>query len=99
MIVHNFNVLGAAIGPAKTHPVLIIDPDTVLTRAITPQLLQQIGGWDSDVTEDLGLVQLVQLALRDGPEFQRASLTSSFRRGAVEDVLATLVGEGPNHMA
>jgi hypothetical protein len=42
MIIHNFNVAGAILSPAKTNTPLPIDPDAVLSCPITGQRFQSI---------------------------------------------------------
>jgi hypothetical protein len=42
MVVHNLNLGGVRLNPAKANPPLVIDPDTVLTCVISSQALQAI---------------------------------------------------------
>lgn len=44
MINDDFDVLSAGIDPSKTHPELIIDPDTVLTFPVAFKSFQSIPG-------------------------------------------------------
>ncbi len=51
MIVNNLHLVGVAGIPAKTNSPLIVDPNTVLTLAISAELLKAIAGWDPQVIE------------------------------------------------
>jgi hypothetical protein len=62
VVVNDFNVTRIAVGPAETDPVLVIDPDAVLTESITLQHLQPISGWCSEETECGRGMQLGKLA-------------------------------------
>jgi hypothetical protein len=42
VVVNNFDVSRIAVEPAKTDPVLVIDPDTVLPESITLQHLESV---------------------------------------------------------
>lgn len=51
MVINNFNVLRASLGPAKTNPELPVDSNAVLTLAVTMQWLQQIAGRYCKITQ------------------------------------------------
>ncbi len=51
MVVDNLNLQGIAFRPHEAHPVLVVDPDAVLARAITLQSLQPIPGKRGKVPE------------------------------------------------
>jgi hypothetical protein len=64
MVIHNLNIFRSFINPAKTEPKLVVDADTVLTRAISSENLQPIPRWVSQVIKDLGRVNHFQLSPR-----------------------------------
>ena len=61
MVVHDLDVLGVAVRPAKADPPLIVDPDTVLSGAIAFELLESVAWWDTKVFKCLGSVHSHQL--------------------------------------
>ncbi len=73
VVVHDFDVRWAGGGPAKADAVLIVDPDTVLTGAITLESLQAISGRHAQVIEPPGDLELAQLASRHGGDVREAS--------------------------
>lgn len=42
MIVNDFNLIRARIGPVETDPILFIEPDAMLPSSVSPQFLQSI---------------------------------------------------------
>jgi len=42
VVVDDFNIPRVPIGPAKTYPVLVVDPDTVLARSIALKRFQSV---------------------------------------------------------
>jgi hypothetical protein len=57
VVINNFNLSHITIDPAKTDPPLIVDPDTVLARAIPLQNFQPVAGWDSQIDQFFGSMQ------------------------------------------
>jgi len=51
MVVHNLDVQCARQRPAKTDPELVVDADAVLPCTISPQRLQPIARWYSQIVE------------------------------------------------
>ncbi len=45
MVINNFDIFRASLGPAEANPELPVDSDAVLTLTITMQWLQHISGW------------------------------------------------------
>jgi hypothetical protein len=56
MIINDFHVIGVAIVPSKTNPILVVDPDAVLSQPRALERLQAIPGRSIKVTERVGLV-------------------------------------------
>ena len=65
MIVHDFDLFGAAVAPDEAHPPLVIDADTVLASATSFQQLETIPWRRCQIGELLRLMYLAQLALCD----------------------------------
>ena len=74
MIVDYFNVDRTRIRPSETDPILVIDPDAVLTATISPKRLQAVPGRYPQVVEDLGLIECVELPRSHREIRQSASL-------------------------
>jgi len=49
VVVRDLDIVGIAGLPAKTDSILIVDPDAVLSRSITPKALQSISGWNCEL--------------------------------------------------
>jgi hypothetical protein len=62
MIVDDFDVLSAGIGPPETYPELIVDPDAVLSLPIAFKGFQTIPGWNAKVLQPHRDFQLAKLA-------------------------------------
>ena len=62
MVVNQFNIFRAAVRPSKTEPVLIVDTDAVLSGSITAQGFESVTGWNPEVVEPAGDLELPELA-------------------------------------
>jgi hypothetical protein len=51
MIIGDFDFVGMAILPPEAYPVLVVDPDAVLSGPITPEAFQPVSGWRSKFHE------------------------------------------------
>jgi hypothetical protein len=60
--------MGSVSHPRETDPPLVVDSDTVLTRAIAFQFLQPVAGWRQQVFEIKCAIKHGQFALGDFPE-------------------------------
>jgi hypothetical protein len=69
--VPDLDFVGIAVLPANTQPVLIVHPDAVLARAVTPPSLEPIAGCASQLTQVQNAIQLVELPMRRWPNGQR----------------------------
>jgi hypothetical protein len=64
MIVHEFNVRWTLGGPAKAKPVLIVDPNAVLSFAVTLQRFHPVARWRAQELERFSSIQLRRLSRR-----------------------------------
>jgi hypothetical protein len=62
MVIHNLNIFRSFINPAKTEPKLVVDADTVLTRAISSENFQPIPRWVSQIINPLRRINHLQLS-------------------------------------
>jgi len=97
MVVHNLYVRRPRFRPAKADPVSVINPNAELAPSTSGQLFQAVPRRDSESTERLHRVQLIELASRDTPKILRTRSSRSLGAAPVEDVLGCLGCEGPNH--
>jgi hypothetical protein len=93
MIVDDFDVLGGSILPNEADPPLVIDPNTMLTPALSLEQLKPIAGWGRQVAQLFRLVDQAKLALSDALDVVR----QFFREPAVEKCFGVAVREGSNH--
>jgi hypothetical protein len=61
VVVDDLYVFGPGVGPSEADPPLLVNPDAVLARAITRQLLQPVPRRHPQVRENLRGVQHGQL--------------------------------------
>ncbi len=60
VVVGNFDVVRAPVGPDEADSVLDVDPDRVLTHSIPGQLLEMVPRWDPQAVPEplsLGILQ------------------------------------------
>jgi hypothetical protein len=72
VVVNDFNVPRVTIGPAKTDPVLVVDPDAVLAKSVALQHFQSVAWRRLKETEAGSRMQLGQLAPDDGLDTHEA---------------------------
>lgn len=60
MIVEYLNFDRTRLCPSAGDPVLVVDPDAVLTLAISAECLQAIAKWYSQAVQALGLVEYIE---------------------------------------
>ena len=64
VVVDDLYVLGTSRRPDEADSPLLVDPDAVLTRSLTPQALESVTGRDPEVLQGLGGIEHDQLAER-----------------------------------
>jgi hypothetical protein len=74
MVVDDRHVGWASLGPSEADSELVVDPNAVLSLSVSSERLQAISGGDPQVSQHVGLVQLVQTPSGDGPEIRRTGL-------------------------
>ncbi len=62
MIINDFHFVGIAFLPHETNPPLIINADTVLTRAVASQFLQAISRRHFQIMQSHRAIQHAELA-------------------------------------
>jgi hypothetical protein len=68
VVVDYLNVDRIGICPSEADPVLVVDPDAVLSLAVSPECLETVAGWYSQVVQDLGLVESIESSRSHPPE-------------------------------
>jgi hypothetical protein len=93
VVVHHFDLLCVAVLPDEADPILIVDPDAVLSTPISAESLELIAGERAQVVESLCRMQLHELALSDAGNAPKPT-----RRIAIEERLGVSIPEGPDHL-
>ena len=91
MIVSNFYGIGVVPAPFKTNPVLIIDPDAVLSFPVAVKLFQAVSRGDSQIIKRLRAIEHGQFSFRHGGGRRAAGFS------AAPDFRRLPVGETPDH--
>ena len=99
VVVSDFDFVCMAILPAKTNTILFVDPNTMLTYAVTSEPLKPIARRNSQLREVAHSIELVKLATRSLPQRFRACPACRPRLSAVKDVLSPSIGERAYHGA
>jgi hypothetical protein len=97
VIVDYFNVDRTRIRPTETDPILVIDPDAVLTATISPKRLQAVPGRYLQVVHDLGLIECVELPRSHLPQRPRQPLAGNLGVSTIEEVFSRLITEASDH--
>jgi hypothetical protein len=98
VIVDYFNVDRTRIRPTKTDPILVTDPDAVLTATISPKRLQAVPGRYPQVVHDLGLIECVELPRSHRPQRPRQPLAGNLGAPTIEEVFGRLITEASDHV-
>src|SRR5688572_9942842 len=73
VVVGDLDVGRSGRGPGEANPPLIVDPDAVLTGAVSAQLLQTIPWWHAQVVECLSRINYQQLPIRHSLQIRAES--------------------------
>jgi len=71
VVIGYLNIMGVAFAPNKTDTPLVVDPNAVLSGAVSPQLFQPVSRQRRQNPEIVRAIENVQLAQRrslDGPK-------------------------------
>jgi hypothetical protein len=93
MIVNDLYVVGIAILPAKADAPLLVHANTVLARALAPELLQSIARRHAEVVELLGRIHHHEFAQHRALDISGISSDGH----ASEETLRISIGEGVDH--
>jgi len=97
MVIDNLNVFWAGRRPFETDSELVIDPNAVLSYPIASECLQSNAGWNAQIVQLLGGIDLIELASSNAPQTLRTSLSRRPGAPAVENILRPFVPKRPNH--
>jgi len=93
MVVNNLDLVRVPVPPAETNAPLIIDANTVLTRAVSFEFLQAIARRDSQVLELLGGINETEL-----PKHRPMEVSRKAPHGlALEEPLRVPIGKALDH--
>lgn len=91
MIVGYFHVEGVAVSPGEAYPVLVVDPDTVLSTAVPAKFLQSIPRWISQIPKFRRCVEHAKLSLCD------IGWGSTARSAGTPDFFGRAISKRPDH--
>jgi hypothetical protein len=97
MVVCNFNLVGISSLPSEANPILIVDPDAVLSPPVAAQPFQTIPWWNSKLKQVPHPVDLIELPTGNLPQIPGTGSSGSGSVGAIKDVLAAPIPERANH--
>lgn len=97
MVVDHFYVDRTRIRPTETDPILVIDPDAVLTMTISPKRLQTVPGRYPQIVDDLGLIERVEFPRSHLPQKPRQPLAGNLRVPTIKQVFSRLITEASDH--
>ncbi len=97
MVIRDLDPTRSLCRPDKTDPVLIVDPDAMLPRAVLAECFQVIARGYPKRPERNGGVQLVELAFCGASQLLGARSARRLGAAPVEDVLRSLIMERANH--
>jgi hypothetical protein len=99
VIVNYLDIDRTCIHPLKADPVLVVDPETVPSPAISSESLQSVARRHPQVVEHLSLIKGIQPPCSYLPEGSRQPLAGSLGVPSVKQVLRSLVMEAPDHLS
>lgn len=97
MVVSDFDIFSAIVGPHETDAVLIVDTNTVLPLAVTAQCFKSVSRRNAQIQELRGGIDVVELSGRHIPYRLWATLARSLGVAPVEYVFGSVVLERGNH--
>jgi len=97
MVVCDLHVTGSLLAPAEANPILPVDPNAILPRAIPPEGLEPISWRDPQVLKCFSVVNQEELLPSAFDHTRRAHLPCRLGTHAVEYVLGPLVPECDRH--
>jgi hypothetical protein len=95
MVICNLHLFRAKRRPPEAQPILIVDPDRMLSRAVSFKRLKPIGRWYPQVVEPGGIVKHQELAARSF-RYLRVEFSCSL---AAKDCFGGPTPETPDHCA
>jgi len=93
MIVNDFYLFCGSVGPDKTNPPSVINPDTLLSFTVASQRFQSVSGRDPQVLQTARTMKVQELSAGSTLECSKA-----WDIHVVEQCLRILTPEGPDHV-
>lgn len=97
VIVDYFNADRTRIRPTETDPILVIDPDAVLTVTISQKRLKAVPGRYPQIVDDLGLIECVEFPRSHLPKRPRQPLAGNLRVPTIKEIFGRLITEASDH--
>ena len=92
MVVDNLDVLNSCRSPTKADPVLVVDPNRVLTGSVASQFLES-EPWQGQGVQGHGRVKLIQHPAGALVELAGQRLAGHLGVNSVVDILGTAIPE------
>ena len=86
VIINDLDIRRAGTRPRETDAILVVDPNAVLSSAISTQCFQPIARRNPQLIQSHDRIQLVQFPPSDTPHNFGTNLLRGFRILAIEDV-------------
>ena len=93
VVVDDFNLLGAFLGPYKADPILIVDPDGMLSGAVLLQRMQPVARRNLQIIQRRSAVKIAEFASCSRKDIHR----KPFQAHAVKYGFRFRIPERPNH--
>jgi hypothetical protein len=90
----DFDVIGSILFPGKTDSILIVDPDAVLSRAVSLKGLQSIAGRDQKIGKDAGVIKGKQASL-----CRQCDVREFFDGFPLKQTLSLFIGKCPDYVS
>src|SRR5215213_2492566 len=97
VVVDDLDFLRTLLGPAEANPVLVVDPDAVLSLSVSHERLQPVSRRRQQIVEVRCPIEMVQLPDGYFPEDLGTSSSGRLRVVAIVDVLCAFVSERTYH--
>jgi hypothetical protein len=97
VIVDDFNVRRALLGPNETDAVLVIDADAVLSLAVALECFEMVRLGSQEIVYGMCSIQHLELSLRNSPQIPRQGTAGSGGRRIVIDVRRCPIAKPLDH--
>ena len=98
MVVDDFDLSRAGVGPYEADAVLLVDGYAMLSVAVAAQCFEPIARWNGKFVQSSDGVQLVQFASSDAPQDGWTNSIGLSRSSTVKDIFGAFISEANDHL-